>query len=1258
MLTLPDEDFEAISGSGACSNQLGCGPFSLEEANQELDVVVSQLREKQAALKEVEDKIAQMQAIYDKSVAEKKALEHNLALTAARLKRAGKLTTALADEKERWIVSVGVYDTQLGNLIGDVFIAAACVAYYGAFTTEYRASLVDQWVTKCNSLEIPVTDGVGLFAVLGDAFELRQWNSQGLPRDQVSTENAILVTRSRRWPLMIDPQEQANRWIRNKEVENGLKIVKSTDTNMLRVLESCIRVGSPMLLEDVGESLDPSLEPVLLRQTFIKGGRLLIRLGDSDVDYDKKFQLYITTKLPNPHYMPEVAIKVTLINFTVTPTGLGDQLLGEVTRLERPELEEARVQLIVHINADKTQLQQIEDKILKLLFESKGNILDNEALINTLNESKTTSAEINKRLVEAEATEEMITTARSKYTPIAARGSVLYFVIATLADIDPMYQFSLKYFKSLFNLTIEKCPKDEEEDRAEVLIKAITLATYNNVARGLFERDKLVFSFMLCAKVFIHDGLIEQSHWDYLISCMSNKDRDRPEQPADTTDWLSSKQWKAIADIAHYLPDIFQTLPNDVNKVRIWVDLRTPNDLPNEGITVCLTPPELKLPDGDWNQKLTNFQKLILVAAVAEEQFIAAVTEFVRISLGKPFIEAPAVDLPLLYADMDNVTPLVFVLSPGSDPMSQFQRFAKEMNYLERIQAVSLGQGQGPTAEKLMEKAAKTGDWVFLQNCHLAASWMLRMEEIIKERAEDPTQTHESFRLYLSSMPAKSFPIGVLQNSVKVTNEPPKGIKANVRRALNDMSNEYFEDSVLGNDWRKVVFGICLFHAVILERRKFGPLGWNIRYEFNDSDRECALLNLNLFCGEKGVAWDALTYITSEITYGGRVTDAWDQRCLRTILMRFFAPKILDPGFKFSESGIFYPPDVTKLADCREYVETFPIQDSTELFAMHENANLVFQQKETRTLLRTILEIQPKAGGGEKGQTPDDIVFDLAGDILARLPEKIDIEQARADHFTLDSKGRINSLTTVLTQEVDRYNKLLQIMKVSLEQLQKAVKGFVVMSEQLEMIYFSFLLNSVPEHWANSAYPSLKPLSGWVKDLILRCEFIRTWMISGQPKSFWISGFFFPQGFLTGILQNYARKYDLPIDHLSFDFTVYPQYRDQAEYAAQLKEVKYGETLPADATIETPKDGVLIHGLLMDGFRWDDENQIIADSVLGELLVPLPIVHMKPEMDFKPDPRKYIAPLYKTSVRAGVLSTTGKASALSSTRLSIAHQTK
>jgi len=114
---------------------------------------------------------------------------------------------------------------------------------------------------------------------------------------------------------MIDPHEQANRWIRNKERSNGLKIIKLSESNFLRILENCVRIGMPILLEDLGEAIDPALEPILLKQTYVSGGRTLIRLGDSDVEYDPNFRFYMTTKLSNPHYLPEVCIKVTIINF-------------------------------------------------------------------------------------------------------------------------------------------------------------------------------------------------------------------------------------------------------------------------------------------------------------------------------------------------------------------------------------------------------------------------------------------------------------------------------------------------------------------------------------------------------------------------------------------------------------------------------------------------------------------------------------------------------------------------------------------------------------------------------------------------------------------------------------------------------------------------------------------------------------------------------------------------------------------------------
>ena len=214
--------------------------------------------------------------------------------------------------------------------------------YFGAFTSPYRVNLMQYWAKAANELGLPATEGANLEILIGDPFIIRQWNADGLPRDMLSTENALLVTKGRRWPLLIDPQNQANMWIRQRESKNGLKVVKATDTNFLRTLENAVRTGLPVLLEDVQETLDPALEPILLKQTFVSGGRTLIRLGDNDIDYDRNFRFYMTSQMANPHYLPELQIKVTLINFTVTVSGLEDQILSEVVKLERPDLEEQR----------------------------------------------------------------------------------------------------------------------------------------------------------------------------------------------------------------------------------------------------------------------------------------------------------------------------------------------------------------------------------------------------------------------------------------------------------------------------------------------------------------------------------------------------------------------------------------------------------------------------------------------------------------------------------------------------------------------------------------------------------------------------------------------------------------------------------------------------------------------------------------------------------------------------------------------------
>lgn len=1220
----------------------------LRAAQAELDATLATLKEKQNLLRQVENQIQALQDEYDRSINEKESLARNMALTKARLIRAGKLTAALGDEQVRWEESIDRFEEEIANIIGNVFIAAACVAYYGAFTAYYRQLLIECWIQDCVYLDIPINSSFSLINILGDPYEIRQWNADGLPRDLISTENGILVTEGRRWPLMIDPQDQANRWIRNKENKSGLKIIKLTDSNFLRTLENSIRLGLPVLLEELKETLDPALEPVLLKQVFMSGGRMLIRLGDSDIDYDKNFRFYMTTKLSNPHYLPEVCIKVTIINFTVTKSGLEDQLLSDVVRLEKPELEEQRVKLIVRINSDKNQLKAIEDKILKMLFTSEGNILDNEELIDTLQESKITSGAIKIRLKEAESTEKMINTAREKYRPVATQGSVMYFVIASLSEIDPMYQYSLKYFKQLFNTTIESSQKSEDLDkRLEILLEQTLLTAYMNISRGLFEQHKLIYSFMLCVDIMRQKESITEAEWNYFLRGSAGIEKEYPPKPE--VPWLLPATWFACCDLEELFP-VFEGLTRYMLLHPISVRLGS--------FETHINPPDKetyykKDEEGSgkqgreylmydiWRPELRSFHKLILVKCCREEKVVFALTDFVIENLGKHFIETPPVDLATLYQDMSFNTPLVFILSTGSDPMGAFQRFARERGYSDRVQSISLGQGQGPIAEKMIKDAMKSGNWVFLQNCHLAVSWMLAMEELIKTFTDPYIAIKDSFRLFLSSMPSNTFPVTVLQNSVKVTNEPPKGLRANIRRAFTEMTPSFFEENILGKQWRQIIFGICFFHAIIQERKKFGPLGWNICYEFNDSDRECALLNLNLYCQEGKIPWDALIYITGEITYGGRVTDTWDQRCLRTVLKRFFSPETLEENYKYSESGIYFAPLADSLQEFKDYIEKLPLIDDPEIFGMHENANLAFQHKETNTLINTILEVQPRSSAGGQGKSNDEIVQELVASVRARVPEKLDMETATESLFVKDANGRINSLTTVLGQEVDRFNNLLKLIHISLETLSKAIAGLVVMSEEMEKVYNSFLNNQVPSLWSNTAYPSLKPLASWVKDLILRTSFVDLWLKRGQPKSFWISGFFFPQGFLTGTLQNHARKYNLPIDELNFKYNMVPVYRDQASVIEAAKTIQFGQELPMDLEMPSPEDGVLVHGIFMDASRWDNEEMVIEDALPGEMNPELPVVHFEPQQNYEPDPTLYHAPLYKTGARAGTLSTTG-----------------
>ena len=209
------------------------------------------------------------------------------------------------------------------------------------------------------------------------------------------------------------------------ERPNNIEVIKLSSATYLRSLENGIRFGKPILMESVLDELDPALEPLLLRSTFKQSGQEMIQLGDSIVPWNKDFRFYMTTKLRNPTYKPETAVKVTLLNFAITSDGLQQQLLGLVVAEERPDLAEAKNNLVVQNAQMKKQMQDLESTILRMLSEASGDILDDESLINTLDASKKTSEDIKEKLQQAEVTEEDIDNTRAEYVPVAFRSSLL-----------------------------------------------------------------------------------------------------------------------------------------------------------------------------------------------------------------------------------------------------------------------------------------------------------------------------------------------------------------------------------------------------------------------------------------------------------------------------------------------------------------------------------------------------------------------------------------------------------------------------------------------------------------------------------------------------------------------------------------------------------------------------------------------------------------------------------------------------------------
>ena len=1172
------------------------------KALREKTVVMERKQEElQRMQAELQVRIDQYKVEYSALIGEVERIKAEMSSVQVKVNRSMSLLSNLSSERERWQADSDSFQTQLSTVVGDVLLSAAFLSYSGYFNQTYRALLLETWQDELHSAKVATKVDLNLIEYLSLGSERLEWQANSLPVDDLCTENAIMMTHFNRYPLLIDPSGQATAFLMKQMSRAKILRTSFLDDAFLKHLESALRFGNALLVEDV-ESIDPILNSVLNREITKTGGRVMIALGDKEIDFSPSFTIFLSTRDPNAFFTPDLCSRVTLVNFTVTHSSLTSQCLSKALFAERPDIDRKRSDLLKLQGEFQVRLRELEDGVLNALAEQKGNILDDETVMVSLEKLKEEASEVSRKMRESDGVMEEITAIGNLYRPFALACASIYFALERLADVHFLYHFSLPFFLHIVDdllnptKTSINANTNDKMERLQHLTRHLFEMAYARVSRGLLNEDQSGFALRLIqialdeARLFPSPAL-DPSELEFFTRGTASSSK-KGHSEGTNGEALQAKlppslgltlvQRMLLGELSRL--KAFEGLIAHINgNAEAWSKWLTGGATASSSDEGKPDASDHVLPSG-WEsgsspRHVTLFRQM-LIAKVLRPDLLPALSHAFISSLFSSSLLPSASNLDLssiISGELPPSTPLLLVSKPGFDASSKVDALAAATSPT-KYQSFAMGSAEGyEQADAAITAASKTGGWVLLKNVHLSPTWLTQLEKRLHRLT-----FHLQFRLFLTMELNPSVPSNLLRLSHLVIFEPPVGVKASLQRMFSALPPARVNRAPAERS--RLYLLLAWLHAVVLERLRYTPVGWAKAFEFSETDALCSMDAIDewvdriaqgrLNVSPDKIPWEALRVTLESVMYGGRVDNDFDRTRLAAFIDRLFTPHAFDVGFELADGVVIG--DVSGYDAWRAWIEELPEETSPAVLGLPANAEQMLLKIQGEHISNQLLRLQNEAreldvaGHGnflteemqaEKHRTATadadhgdsasteqpPWMAPLQSEMLSwlkRLPRAEQLAEANLAGRTSANPALLgNPLFRCIQREHLIYTQLLSTILADLDACRAVFDGTAKANNRVRDLLNGLHRNQLPSAWkrAYTSLPALTP-SLFIADLVLRLEHIRL-LASLDPSKYsttpiWLGALTAPEALIAATRQLTSQSRSLPLELLQMQVSV------------------------------------------------------------------------------------------------------------------------